>query len=303
VTRASALPLALAILTGASPVASQAPDTAERSVLGAGAAYVAEYQRQLTSILADEIYTQEIVAQRPHDTKMPRKRRLRSEVFFMFAPATREWMAIRDVLEADGRPLESRPDLREALQTLSARDAASAFKDYNSRFNIGQTFRNFNEPTLALLVLDEQHRRRFSFDRRHVERAGGTVLVTIAFTEKDSPTLIRHVDRGRVFSKGELVVEAATGAIRRTALRGTIEKLRFELTTVYSPDARLGLWVPSVFTEGYEYGTRPGTDYNSGGFRPDRGSRTSARRSDYEKIVCEARYTNFRRFETSVRIK
>jgi hypothetical protein len=295
--------LALAILTGASHVASQAPDTAERSVLGAGAAYVAEYQRQLTSILADETYTQEIVAQRPHDTKMPRTRRLRSEVFFMFAPATREWMAIRDVLEADGTRLESRPDLREALQTLSARDAASAFKDYNSRFNIGQTFRNFNEPTLALLVLDERHRRRFSFDRRHVERAGGTVLVTVAFTEKDSPTLIRHVDRGRVFSKGELVVEAATGAIRRTALRGTIEKLRFELTTVYSPDPRLGLWVPSVFTEGYEYGTRFGTDYTSGGFRPDRASRTSARRSDYEKIVCEARYTNFRRFETSVRIK
>ena len=281
-TRASVLPLAVAILAGASHVTSQEVDTSERGVLSAGAAHVAAYQRQLTSILADELSTQEIVAQRPHDATMPRGRRLRSEVFFMFAPATREWMAIRDVLEADGTPLESRPDLRNALRRLAPREVASAFKEHNSRFNIGRTFRNFNEPTLTLLVLDEEHRRRFSFDRRHVERADGTVLVTIAFTEKDSPTLIRHVDRGRVFSKGELVVEAGTGVIRRTALRGTIEKLRFELTTVYSPDARLGLWVPSVFTEEYEYGTG---------------------RSDYEKIVCEARYSNYRRFETSVRVK
>ncbi len=258
-------------------------------MVSAGAAYVAEYQRQLTSVLADELYTQEIVAQRPHDAKMPRSRRLRSEVFFIFAPATREWMAIRDVLEADGAPLESRPDLREALQTRSARDAASAFKNYNSRFNIGQMFRNFNEPTLALLVLDEEHRHRFSFDRKGVETHEGAALVTIAFTEKESPTLIRDVERGRVFSKGELVVEAGTGRIHRTALNAAIGNLRVRLVTLFSQDRRLGLLVPSVFTEEYEYGTRPASD--------------SILYSDYEKIACAARYTNYRRFETSVRVK
>lgn len=287
VTRAVLLPLLLAILAGGSHIASQGPDTSERAVVSAGGAYVAEYQRQLTSILADELYTQEIVDQRPHDANMPRSRRLRSEVFFMFAPATREWMAIRDVLEADGAPLEDRPDLRHALSTRSARDAAGAFKEYNSRFNIGRTFRNFNEPTLALLVLDEEHRHRFSFDRKEVERREGAALVTIAFTEKESPTLIRDVKRGRVFAKGELIIEAGTGRIHRTALTASVGELRVRLVTLYSPDPRLGLLVPSLFTEEYEYGT----------------PRTSARQSDYEKIACSARYTNYRRFETIVRVK
>lgn len=261
--------------------ASQSPDTSTRAVVKAAAAYVAEYQRQLTSILADEIYTQEIVEQVPLAADMPRTRRITSEVFFMFAPATRDWMAIRDVVAVDGEPLRGRPDLRQALAALPAREVAAKFKEYNSRFNIGRTFRNFNEPTLSLLVLDEQHRRRFSFDRKRVERDGGTTLVTLAFTEKESPTLIFDLNRGRVFSKGELIIEAETGRVRRGVLSAKIGDLSLKLTTDYAADERLGMWVPASFREQYERG----------------------RRDDFERIRCEATYANYRRFETSVRIR
>src|ERR671910_3468805 len=98
-------------------------------------------------------------------------------------------MARRDVIELDGIAIDGRPDLGEALRLLPAGEVARKFKDSNSRFNLGRTYRNFNEPTLSLLVLDDEHRRRFSFDRKKVERSGDAVLVTLAFKEKERPTL------------------------------------------------------------------------------------------------------------------
>jgi hypothetical protein len=289
--RGCALLLPLALSGIAVVKASQGPDISTRAVVNAAAAYVAEYQRQLTSILADELYTQDVAQQAPRDPNTQPFRSLRSEVFFMFAPANHDWMAIRDVLAVNGQPLGDRPDLREALQTLPARDVASTFKSYNSRFNIGRTFRNFNEPTLALLVLDSHHRDRFSFGRKRVERSADTVLVTLTFAERESPTLIHDMKRGRVFSKGELVVEAGTGRIRRAVLTAKIAELRVELTTTYSPDDRLGMWVPTQFRERYEYGVAPNAAHDV------------VPRSEYEHILCEATYTNYRRFETSVRVK
>jgi hypothetical protein len=275
-------PIALAALGAVAAAGSQQPSTSTRAVAGAAAAYVAEYQRQLTSIVAEETYTQEIVEQTPPDPDMPRTRTLRGEVFFMFAAATREWMAIRDVFAVDGEPVAARPDLPEALRSLPPREVAATFKAYNSRFNLGRTFRNFNEPTLGLLVLDEEHRRRFSFDRRRVERTDSDVLVTLAFREREAPTLIRDMQRGRVFSSGELLVEAGTGRVRRTVLTAALPGVQLRLTTTYAPDSRLGMWVPATFHESYTYG---------------------ARRGEHEAVMCEATYTNYRRFETSARVK
>ena len=263
-----------------------------RAAVGRAAAYVKAYQQQLTSVLADERYTQQLIEQTPSDPKMARVRTLRSELFFMFAPAGDAWMAIRDVMEIDGHAIASRPDLREALQVLPAPDVARKFKDYNSRFNLGRTYRNFNEPTLSLLVLDDEHRGRFSFDRKRVERNGDTTLVTLAFTERERPTLIRDLRHGSVFSKGELIVEAETGRIRKAVLTATIGPVKVQLTTSYAHDTRLDLWVPATFREQYEYGVPA----NNAKARFESGA-------EYEHILCEASYTNYRRFETSVRIK
>jgi hypothetical protein len=273
----------LLFAAGASVVAAaqRGPDVSERAVVAAAAAYVAEYQRQLTSILADERYTQEIVSQVPETPGTPRWRVLTSEVFFVFTPASREWMAIRDVKEVDGRRITERPDLQQALQTLSARDVSSTFKAHNAQFNLGRTYRNFNEPTLSLLVLDREHRDRFSFDRRHVERTADAVLVTLAFEEKEPPTLIRDMKRGRVFSNGTVLVEAGTGRIRHAVLKAKSGNIRLELMTEYAPDSRLAMWVPVRFQE----------HYWSGDGR------------EREEIRCDATYTNLRRFETSVRVK
>ncbi|CAN5835103.1 hypothetical protein BH18ACI5_BH18ACI5_04980 [soil metagenome] len=145
-------------------------DLSTRGLVDAAARYVTDYQQQLTAVVADETYTQEVRAQVPEQRGAPRSRSMRSEMFFMFAPFEHQWMAIRDVADVDGVALADRPDLRASLQTLPATEVAASFKRSNSRFNIGQVTRNFNEPTLALVVLDSDHRSRFKFERKSVTR-------------------------------------------------------------------------------------------------------------------------------------
>jgi hypothetical protein len=264
------------------------PDVSEKAVVAAAARYVASYQQVLTSILADEAYSQEIVEQTPRDPDEPRARRMQSEIFFMFAPVRHDWMTIRDVLAVDGKPVGDRPDLREALRTLPPYEVAGTFKKHNARYNIGRTFRNFNEPTLSLLVLDDHHRDRFTFERRRVERTATATLVTVAFVERDRPTLIRDPDGASVFVRGEAIVDAGSGAVTRMELTARHNDVRVLLTTDYSRDEHLGLWVPSRFREEYERGSRP---------------RALSWASQHERIQCDAIYSNFRRFATSVRIK
>ena len=269
-------------------VASQQTDTSVRAVVQAGSAYVAEYQRTLTSVVADESADQEVVTRMPPDPNTTKRRQTRSEVFFMFVPGTNDWMAIRDVMAVDGRELENRPDIRRNLETLADHQVAAALKAQNSRYNIGRISRNFSEPTLCLLVLDGTHRRRFKFDRKRVYSEAGVTLVTLAFAEKEGPTLIWDSRLGKVLATGEILLEAASGRIRETTLRAKSGDIRLELTTKYGPDERLEMWVPASFRESYEGGA-------------DRRSRDGS--SDFEHVVAQASYSNYRRFRTAARIK
>jgi hypothetical protein len=268
------------------------PDVSVEAVIRAAAAYVKAYQEQLTLIVADEAYTQQIRSQIPDD-RTPKTRSMKSEIFFITAPAGGGWMAIRDVVEVDRTPVAGRQDLKSALETLPAAQVAGTFKAANSRFNIGRTQRNFNEPILSLLVLDARYRGHFSFERRRVERRSGETLVTVAFTETTAPTLIRDLELRPASAKGELVVEAWTGRIRRAQLGVTLGGVTLELTTTFGNDERLGVWVPIRFQERYEEGVRAPGSAQARLMTP----------TTYEEIVCEARYSNFRRFETTARIK
>ena len=280
--RAFAVSLA-AVATAAAAFAQPARDDfSTRATVARAAAYVATYQQQLTSVVADEDYAQAVLAQVPADPEMPRTRRLRSEVFFIFEPVDRQWMAIRDAMLVDGLPIRDRPSVRQAFETMAPSEVRRRFAEVNAHWNIGRVTRNFNEPTLGLLVLDAEHRERFRFDRKSLTRDGATTLVTLEFREHDRPTLIRDVNVGQVFSRGEIVTDAA-GVVRRTAFRLALNQTKVELITDYRVDEKLGMWVPVLFTERYE-----------------RGRQGSAR---HDQITCEATYSNYRRFDVVTRIK
>ena len=257
-------------------------DFSTKAVVARAASYVAAYQQKLTSVVADEEYTQEVLEQAPADPSMPRARRLRSEVFFAFEAVDRQWMAIRDTILVDGVPIRDRPSVRTAFETMAPAEVRRRFAQLNAYWNIGRLGRNFNEPTLGLLVFDSEHVSRFRFDRRTVVREPEATLVTLEFRERDRPTLIRDERLGTAYSRGEIVADDA-GVIRRTIFRLSLKDTKVELTTEYTQNEKLGMWVPSVFRERYERGRQGSTEY--------------------ERIACEARYSNYRRFDVLTRIR
>jgi hypothetical protein len=257
------------------------------------AGYVDEYQKQLAAIVADEVYVQEIRAQDPADEGAPRSRALRGEVFFMFAAAEREWMAIRDVKEVDGVPLTGTTDVRATLRTLPAGQVADRMKRYNARYNIGRITRDINEPTLALLVLDASHRDRFRFKADRPRQAGDRRLVPLSFKERERPTLIRTPAGKPIYTSGELMVEPETGRIWQSTLNASVDAIKVQLITEYSFDQRLELLLPTVFRERYEQGS-PAIS---------RGGGRTVSTPAHEVVIAEGRYSNFRRFDVLWRIR
>ena len=132
------------------------------------------------------------------------------------------------------------------------------------------------------------------FDRKRVVRDDDITLATLAFEEKEAPTLVATPNEGAVRAKGEFLLDAATGTVRRTVFQLTRPGIDAKLVTSYTKDDKLNLWLPSVFTERYE-----SSSYAGGGIRLP----GNAARASRELVECVAKYTNYRRFEVTARIK
>lgn len=280
--------MAMPPMDAAAPLPPQQEARAVAAFVTAAAGYVRRYEEELTSVVARETYRQEIRVQTPRVEADPLTRTLTSEIFFMFVER-QGWMAIRDVLRLDDVPVEDRPDLRRALAELPASQVAARFKAYNARYNIGRIRRNFNEPTLALAVLSDRHRARFTFERVPPRRGDDPRVVTLAYRERTAPTLVRGLGGEHVFSNGLITLEPGTGRVTATRMALKIGSIRVDLSTTYAHEARLDMAVPVSFSEHYLDGT------------PPRDGRRPAGR--HEEILCEARYSDFQRFDVQTRIK
>lgn len=277
--RVTAAALALSVSVGVS-VHAQDPrkvDTSVKAVVAAAAMYLTTYQKDMAFVLADELSTQRLT--RASDVSL-QKRQTRAEFFLTYLPSDGVWISVRDVREVDGVEVRDTDDLRSMIQRTPLWRLAPAIAEKNSRFNIGNVRRTFNEPTFGLLVLSGLHQRRFKFERVAVSD-GPSPVVTVKFTERDRPTLIVGTAGEPVFTRGEVDIEAATGRVERTRVEMTLGTVRAALATAYSPDAKLNLWVPTVMSERYEQ------------------TATEQRQS----IVVETEYANYRRFDTTVIIK
>jgi hypothetical protein len=178
------------------------------------------------------------------------------------------------VAEVDGLPVPDRESLPVLLTRRTAGSVFAALAERNARYNLGRIRRNFNEPTLALAILDRE-RRGVRVERRRVTTTREATIVTLGYRERERPTLI--LAQGKpTFTQGEFDVDAATGAVLRAMLRVEDGPIDAMLETTFSRHDTLGLYVPVTFTERYEDGT--------------------------EAIACETRYSNFRRFQTSGRL-
>ena len=256
----------------AASIVNAAPQAAPRvgEVVQLATAYVQRYTAELKFVLAEEEYTPRTLGR---NDSIERERRIRGEFFLAFLAADRGWIAVRDVHEVDGAAVADREDLHALLRQGEVSSVARRVADRNASFNIGRILRNFNEPTLPLLLLTRERVGRTRF--RAVSHTARTA--TLAFQERDRPALIRSRSGEHAFSRGTLTVDAQTGRVEATTLELSIDGIRVRLETTYTADERLGLWVPTTFTERYE----------------GRG----------ETIACRAVYSNYRRFEVLGRVK
>lgn len=274
--------LAFAIVSTAIPTSrsQKATDLPALDVLVARAAdYVAAYQRDFAFLVADEEYVQDVNAPRE---KFQQSRTTRGEMFLTFIEADDEWVAVHDVVEVDGAPAQDKIDVRALLALGSVRSVAARVLSNNARYNIGRVGRNINQPTFALLALGARRRSNFSFSRGDVDRSQpARALVTLRFKEGRSGAIVHGNDNKPIPSRGDITIEADTGRVVRTRIEFEVGSVSAEQATVYSPEERLSLLVPTLFTE--KYVLQAG--------------------SHSETTTCRATYTNFKRFAGSGRIK
>lgn len=271
----AAAAMRVALSADARPITQDA-DPALEAVLTKAAAYIADYRQKLTYVMATERSKQELVGGFAGGGGGRQTETLASDVYFVYVPADNVWMAVRDVEIVDGKVLKERDNVRDLLNSGQA-GAAKELKIRNARYNLGSILRNFNEPTLSLLVLDDKHRRRFTFTRQ----SSRSDSLTVSFVERTTPTLIIDTGGAPAYSRGELTIDTATGRIEKARLQVRLNGgIDAELTTTYKEDPKLKMWVPSKFEE----------KYSLGGRRP-------------EKITAESTYSDYSRFDVSVRIK
>jgi hypothetical protein len=266
-----------------SPSASDPSD----EVLRRATDYVDQFERTFAAVIWRERYEQEVRMLRRFNssgTSFPTligRRLLDSELLFVWVPRDASWIAVRDVRAVDGkiRRTSDRPLAGLLKKDTVTIDQLKRLAATNGRFNIGTIVRTFNEPTLALLFLDKQYRHRFTFTRRSDHLIDGTHAATYEFVETARPTVIRDESRDLPV-RGSLWIDPSTGHVLQTSLDLTheIRRLSGRMTVRYGANPKFDVLVPLEMRERY----------------------TSATGED---VTAVATYSDFRRFEATVRLK
>jgi hypothetical protein len=250
--------------------------TAADPALEAAVRFVERFQRELSFVVADEEYVQHRIAN--HQPSVVRT--IRGEIFLTYLPEERHWVTVHDFVEVDGAPVAERLAVRDWLVRRPVGRLAPTLAAHNARYNLGNVFRNFNEPTLALQLLQPWRVERLRVSRLRTTVRDGRRVVTLRLREHERPTLVSSVGGAAVFADAELDVDAETGAIWRTLLRIPDRTVEASLETTYAMSDSLRMAVPVVFTERYAA-------------RDDRLA---------EVITCRSEYSNYRRFEVAGRL-
>jgi hypothetical protein len=278
---------ALAAMAAVRLVAGRGDEPSLKDVLQRMTAYVHSYGEKASIFVATEHYTQHVTG---GDRPAPPDRVTVADFAIVRAEGLGGWVGFRDVLEADGARIADHSDrLLKVLSDVSGRlDEAKRLSDESARFNIGPVSRNFNVPTAALFFFSPQNLDRFKFTRTSVAPDG---TWEIAFRETERPTLVRTPEGRSVPSEGSVWVNASDGTVLRTSLRmkefgrGSAAVTRHagtaQIDVSYARVSNIDMWLPQVMVESYEM---------------PRGTRR-------ERTSTEARYSDYRRFQTSGRVK
>ena len=256
--------------------------------------YAIDYGQALTSVLADEHYTQRLVWRRGGVELQTR--RLRSEIAFIRLADSTEWLTFRNVLAVDDRPMAQAAGRLERLFQTSTRslpEQARLIAGESARYNLGPFTREINLPTTALHFVHPAHRGNCRFDKKGEELVAGQQTWVVAFKERDRGTLITRGDGKHLPAEGRLWIVPTNGRIVRSELvvkdfvRGSGGS-RAEIHVTWRRDEALDLFVPVELRERYE--------------GPWTAMRAPKRRERYD-IDGVASYSNYRRFTVDFKIR
>ena len=236
-------------------------------VLARAAGYVAQYQKQLRGIVAEETYRQNMVNMRRGGLggrgRANREfRELRSDLLLVKLGDDDFWLQFRDVFEVDRKPVRDR-DQRLVKLFVNARADARAQADTiqgeSARYNLGPLMRTINIPIMALLFFEKDVQSNLKFEQGepgNVQRLGdladAAAIRMLTFRETKPGTMVKGANNRDIPSHGRVWIDSATGRILRTELISEDTEIRAAIDVTYKAEAALGdLLVPAEMREVY----------------------------------------------------
>jgi hypothetical protein len=252
----------LLVLYGA---AAPAQERTLAEVLGRAGAYVTEFQRQLSGVVTEESYVQDITEPATFGSRSGRsavtRRVLKSDLLLVKPEGADRWIQFRDVFDVDGKPVRDRNErLMKLFVNPSASTAAQVAQivDESVRYNIGNIHRTFNVPVFALLALEPKRQQNFRFTRVEpgpplLERDFGVPANAwvVRFKESDRDTMIRTTNDRELPAHGRFWIEPATGRVLMSELIAEDYALSGTVVVKYQPDVLPQLLVPMAMRERY----------------------------------------------------
>jgi len=256
------------VLATAAPGAEKG--TTLETVMERAADYVADFHRQLSSIVAEERYVQDWmrVLDRRRGTNQIAHRELVSDLLLVKPEGFRAWMEFRDVFEVDGLPVRERDERLVKMfltPSVSTNEQIAKILAESARFNIGDINRNVNTPIFPLLFLEHDNHYRFKFkqtaDRKPTNSADAaadgafrvsTEVWVVAYEEKAAHTMIRTDGEKDLPSRGRFWIDPATGRVLMSELTAENRHIAATIDVSYQSEPLLGLLVPVEMRERYE---------------------------------------------------
>lgn len=268
---------AAALIVASSAVAVLAArEPALDEVLARTAAYVAQYQKQLQGLVAEETYRQNMMstvparfagsgapaAGRSRASGGREGRELKSDLLLVQLGSNDVWMQFRDVFEVDRKPVRDRDERLLKLflgAKADAREQAEAIQGESARHNLGPLMRTVNIPIMALLFFERSVQPRLEYEhgktgnvKRFDGLADASAIWMIEYREKGKGTMVRGADDRDIPSHGRVWLDSSNGRVLQTQMISEDTDLRAEITVTYKAENGLDLLVPAEMREIYQ---------------------------------------------------
>ena len=230
------------------------------AVLKRAAAYVAEFSKKVSGLVAEETYEQ--------DAAGNQHRVLKSDFLLVQLPGWAHPAEFRDVFEVDGQPVRDREErLTQLFLTPSkSRSQVEAIVRESARYNIGNIARTMNTPMLPLEFLAAGVQKGFEFRRTtdskplrvsKPENPGGPFAVpenawVIEYRETEKETVIRNQQGRNIYSYGRFWIDPRSGRVLMSELRADGGGVNVVVDVSYRSDDAAGVAVPVEMRESYD---------------------------------------------------